>query len=147
MNAEEITFKNNSFDLIYGSGILHHLDLDKCFQGIASKLKENGKAIFIEPLGHNYFINRYRNKTPDLRTPDEHPLLMNDFKKARKYFRSVNLKFYFLTILALPVVFKNNVSPWMMKSFNAIDRMLFTILPQLRKYAWQVLVVFENPKK
>src|SRR5690606_18718880 len=65
MNAEDMTYPDNYFDVIYGAGILHHLDLEKAFDSISKKLKENGTAIFIEPLGHNPLINGFRNRTPD----------------------------------------------------------------------------------
>jgi len=46
---------------------------------------EKGSAIFIDPLGHNPAINMFRRSTPDLRTEDEHPLLLEDFRLAGRY--------------------------------------------------------------
>jgi hypothetical protein len=43
-------------------------------------LQPKGKAIFIEPLGHNFLINLYRRLTPNIRSADEHPLLAKDLK-------------------------------------------------------------------
>lgn len=73
MDAEEMEFENNSFDLVCGTGILHHLDLNKALKELVRVLKPEGKAIFVEPLGHNPIINLYRKLTPSLRTKDEHP--------------------------------------------------------------------------
>jgi SAM-dependent methyltransferase len=53
MNAEATTFPDNSFDLICGSSILHHLTLDKACAEIRHILRADGCAVFIEPLGHN----------------------------------------------------------------------------------------------
>jgi hypothetical protein len=36
-----------------------------------------GWALFSEPLGHNPLVNWYRNRTPEQRTEDEHPLLLS----------------------------------------------------------------------
>ena len=146
MNAEEMTFPNDYFDIIYGTGILHHLDLDKSYSSISEKLKPQGTAVFIEPLGHNPLINGFRNKTPDIRTEDEHPLLMKDFKLAKKYFGDVDVQYFYLTTLAVPILFKKNPPKFLIKFFNGLDRVIFGTLPFLRKHAWQVVVKFSNPK-
>lgn len=146
MNAEAMTYANNTFDTIYGSGILHHLDLNRAFKSIADKLKPSGKAVFIEPLGHNPIINGFRDKTPDIRTEDEHPLLMKDFKLAHHYFNKVAIKYYYLSTLAVPLVFGKNPPKLAVRMCDGIDRAIFGIFPFMRKYAWQVLVTFSEPR-
>ena len=146
MNAEDMTYPDDMFDTIYGSGILHHLDLDKSYKSIADKLKPSGKAVFIEPLGHNPLINGFRNKTPDIRTEDEHPLLMDDFKLATTYFKKIDVKYYYLSTLAVPLVFGRKPPKSLVSFFDGVDRLVFSLLPFMRKYAWQVLVVFSQPR-
>ena len=58
-NCEKTKFANNSFDIVYGSGILHHLQINKCLDEIHRVLKPNGSLVFIEPLGTNPIINFY----------------------------------------------------------------------------------------
>lgn len=145
MNAEDMTYPDNYFDVIYGAGILHHLDLEKAFDSISKKLKENGTAIFIEPLGHNPLINGFRNRTPDIRTDDEHPLLVTDFKLAKAYFKEVEIEYFYLATLAVPLLFKKNPPKSLINFSNAIDKGIFMLLPFMRKYAWQVVVRFSNP--
>jgi SAM-dependent methyltransferase len=53
MNAEETAFADNSFDLVCGSSILHHLNLNKACAEIRRILRADGCAVFIEPLRHN----------------------------------------------------------------------------------------------
>ncbi|MFS4492763.1 class I SAM-dependent methyltransferase [Maribacter sp. 2308TA10-17] len=145
MNAEDMSFEDNYFDVIYGTGILHHLDLDKSFESIARKLKKEGTGIFIEPLGHNPLINGFRDKTPDIRTEDEHPLLMPDFKLAKKYFGKVDVQYFYLTTLGVPILFKKKQPKFLINFCNGFDKVLFTLLPFLRKHAWQVVVKFSDP--
>jgi len=145
MNAEDMTFEDDYFDVIYGTGILHHLDLNNSYGNIAEKLKDDGTAIFIEPLGHNPLINGFRKKTPDIRTDDEHPLLMQDFKLAKKYFKKVEVKYFYLTTLAVPILFKKNQPKFLINFCNAVDKAIFAILPFMRKHAWQVVVKFSSP--
>jgi SAM-dependent methyltransferase len=100
MNAEALEFEDASFDLVYGNGVIHHLDLDRCFAEIRRVLKPGGTALFFEPLGQNPVINRFRGATPALRTADEHPLLCRDFVLARRHFARVGVRFYGLASLA-----------------------------------------------
>ncbi len=99
MNAEKLEFTDNSFDLICGIAILHHLDLDKAYGEIARTLRPGGSAVFLEPLAHNPLINLYRRLTPHLRTEDEHPLLMRDIAHAKSYFGQVEVQYYNLSSL------------------------------------------------
>lgn len=51
LNAENLNFKKNSFDLICGAAILHHLFRpEKTLRGCAKILKPGGIAIFFEPF-------------------------------------------------------------------------------------------------
>jgi SAM-dependent methyltransferase len=146
MNAESLAFPDHTFDLIYGSGILHHLDLDRALGSIARKLAPGGRAVFIEPLGHNRLINRFRSATPELRTTDEHPLRMEDFETARRHFGQVTVRSYFLSALALPVLFGQRVPAFLLACCNRLDRVAFAAIPWLRRQAWQALVLLEEPR-
>ena len=87
-NCEKTKFNDNSFDIIYGSGILHHLDISLCLKEMYRLLKPGGRFLFIEPLGTNPLINFYRKLTPKSRSKDEHPLINDDFELIKKIFIS-----------------------------------------------------------
>lgn len=147
MDAERMDFDDESFDLICGMGILHHLDLGKSLSEIARTLRPGGKAIFIEPLGHNPLINLYRKVTPDLRTEDEHPLLAGDLKMMESYFHKIEPHyFHFSSIMAVPFR-KLPGYALLLKTLDAADGALFKLLPFAKKYAWQVVIVFSQPVK
>ena len=147
MNAEELEFPANSFDVICGRAILHHLDLRKAFAEIARTLKPSGHAIFVEPLGHNPAINAYRNRTPDLRTEDEHPLMMSDLKMAGEYFGKVEAQYFHLgSLAAAPFVGMKIFDP-VLNLLDGVDSAIFKILPFMRKHAWAVVLVFSAPRK
>jgi len=147
MNAESLEFAAGSFDLIYGAAILHHLDLTRAYTEIARTLKPGGSAVFLEPLGHNPFINLYRSLTPGMRTVDEHPLLMRDLRLASRYFKTVRLEFFSLqTLVAVAVHGRSWFRP-VLYALESADRMLFKLLPFMRRYAWQVVIILEDPIK
>ena len=138
-NCEKTKFENNTFDIVYGSGILHHLQLKQCLDEIHRILKVDGKIIFIEPLGTNPFINLYRKLTPKSRSIDEHPLLKDDFKYIEEKFGESEIKYYgFLTLIFFPFY----RSPEKSKIFNflaGLDQLLFK-LKLFKMLAWSVLI-------
>lgn len=140
MDAENLEFSDHSFDVVYGSGILHHLDLARAFEEIDRVLKPGGSAVFFEPLGHNPLLNMYRRRTPDYRTTDEHPLLMSDIRYACTVFPQVSTRYYYLlTLAAIPLARLPFFRP-LLKGLEACDRTLFTVAPFVRRYAWMVLL-------
>jgi SAM-dependent methyltransferase len=141
MNAEEMEFADKSFDVVFGRGILHHLDLDKSLSDIARVLRPGGKAMFIEPMAYNPILNHYRNKTPDIRTVDEHPLVVSDFKLARRYFSKVDVTFYGLFSVASGFV--NGTWGWPYRVGKAIDNIVLRV-PFIGKYAWYTLLVMHK---
>jgi SAM-dependent methyltransferase len=135
MNAEELTFADDSFDFIFGTGILHHLDLNRAYQELSRVLRPNGVALFIEPLGHNPIINAYRNRTPDARTDDEHPLLRKDLHLAREYFSTAAIHSSGLLSLAA-VPFGNQATGRMARDILTVADKILLKMPVLRWQAW-----------
>jgi ubiquinone/menaquinone biosynthesis C-methylase UbiE len=81
MDAHNLKFESNSFDLVIGRAILHHLDANTALKSIHKVLKPNGRAIFIEPLADNPLLKLFRALTPKARTIDEAPFSRSDLKK------------------------------------------------------------------
>ncbi len=146
MDAENTSFDDGSFDIIVGTGILHHLNLTQCYQELSRILKPDGHIVFVEPLGHNPFINLYRWLTPKMRTEHEHPLSQRDVKLLGQYFQKIDAEYYSLTTL-LAVPFRN------MRFFSRlhtilgkIDQVMFA-LPFIKRYAWMTIIHAYNPRK
>lgn len=145
MNAEALDFPDESFDLVCGNGIIHHLDLDVAYSEIARVLRPDGVAVFAEPLGHNPLINLYRRLTPEQRTPDEHPLRDEDFTLARRYFGDVDVRpFHFFVIAATPLSESRAFRP-ALSALDRVDRLLFSSIPPARKLAWYAVLRLAHP--
>ena len=146
MNAESLSFDDGEFDLVCGQAILHHLDVRQTLSEVARTLKPSGHAVFIEPLGHNPVINLYRKLTPNMRTPDEHPLLLGDAVVGRQYFEHVDARFFHLTsFAALPFVHL----PWfdrLVARLDAFDRRLLDSGGAAARLAWRVLIHLHTPR-
>jgi SAM-dependent methyltransferase len=146
MDAMNMGFAADSFDLVFGSGIIHHLDIRRSATEIARVLRAGGRAIFWEPLGSNPLINLYRAATPDARTPDEHPLLSRDFDILRERFSKVEVESYGLATLAAVPFRKSRVGESLKTICRSIDRAILSI-PRLRMFAWYSVLTCSSPKK
>jgi ubiquinone/menaquinone biosynthesis C-methylase UbiE len=140
MNAEQLEFPDASFDLICGTGILHHLDLEKSYAEIARVLKPGGRGVFSEPLGHNPLINWYRNRTPEMRTPDEHPLLARDLALARNYFSSIDMRFFQLASIGIVPFRSTPLFKPLYALTEGVDRLMMKVIPPLKWWAWNVVI-------
>ena len=146
MDAEHLEFPDDSFDVVLGSGILHHLDLDASFREVARVLAPGGRAVFFEPMGHNPAINLYRRLTPAMRSPDEHPLRMSDIAAARRWFGHTETDFHVLSTFAAVPFRRASFYRRLIDRLNAFDSRVFRWLPWLSRYAWIVVITLSDPR-
>jgi 2-polyprenyl-3-methyl-5-hydroxy-6-metoxy-1,4-benzoquinol methylase len=158
-DAHRTLLPSRKYDLIYGTAILHHLDVSLAAKELARLLKPGGRAVFRDNLAGNIFLRLFRKATPWLRTPDEHPLTGRDIEVLGKYFGKVEFSAYSLTLLAYSGIFK--VLNLVLKRLGTgkrlrtnlrIDRLLdridgriLALLPVLRSQAWLCLIRLEKP--
>ncbi len=144
MDCEHLGFQPDTFDLVVGRAVLHHLDLKQACLEIKRVLKKGGRAVFIEPMGMNPLINLYRRFTPQQRVPDEHPFTGNDIKELERHFVKVTHKefnLFPLIVLALAGFFKNKqrLIPFLHK-LQTLDEIAFKYFPFLSRYAWTTVI-------
>lgn len=136
MDAHALSFANGSFDVVIGVSILHHLDLHVALPEIQRILAytKGGYAVFIEPMGENPVINWYRQRTPQYRTPGEHPLERTDLRLLREYFGVETIFFGLISLLA-----SIRGLSWLHKPMNYLDRLILR-LPGIQLLAWTVVL-------
>jgi len=73
-NAEHMPYAASSFDSVYGSSVLHHLDLDRALAEVFRVLRPGGRCVFAEPnilnpqvavMFHLGLTKRYFGVSPD----------------------------------------------------------------------------------
>ena len=142
-NCENSNLSSDAFDIIYGLGILHHLNLNKSLKELSRILKKGGIILFAEPMATNPIINIYRKFTPKARSVDEHPLVFQDIKLIESMFKNVEAKYYgFLTLIFFPF-YKSPENSKLFRFISGIDRMILKT-KYLRFLAWSVLVKAEK---
>jgi ubiquinone/menaquinone biosynthesis C-methylase UbiE len=163
MTAEKIDFPDQSFDVVYGNGVLHHVDFRKAVAEAARVLKPGGKAIFIEPLSYNPVINVYRRIAQTVRTPDERPFRFPDLREMYPYFRQGHHReFWFSTLyIFLHFYLFERADPakeryWkkvikdapkfsrLFRFLNGMDKGFLKVLPFLRYFCWNSVIVLEK---
>jgi SAM-dependent methyltransferase len=142
MDAHNLQFAPGSFDVVFGAGILHHLDLEKALKEIERVLKSDGLFVFTEPLDMNPFGRILRRLTPKARTPDEKPLRRTQLARISEEFKC---SFYYEEFFSVPagvlsrLLFRSPENALCASAF-AIDETLIRKLPQLGPYYRSVLI-------
>lgn len=143
MNAEAMPFPDGSFDLVVGSGILHHVDVPRTLGEIKRVLRPGGRALFEEPLAHNPLLRLFRWLTPDRRSPFERPFLVSEIEGWSRYFARVRHEEHYL--LTIPLFFLKKYLPlnWggrLIPPLVRLDDAVLARWPALRPYCWVSLI-------
>lgn len=144
MDAHKLLFKDNSFDVVFGKGILHHLELELAFSEIKRVLKPGGMMVFLEPLNINPFSKLFRNLTPSLRTVDEEAFGFKQLKLVEKYFRNVHYFPSQLSIVPLGVLSKllfKSQKNFLTYFGYKFDDLLYKLFPMLKFLYRRMLIV------
>lgn len=95
MEAHVLEFPSDSFDVVFGAAIIHHLNMERALLEIARVLKPGAPMFCHEPMDLNSVA---RMLTPESRTDDERPFRQRDLALIRGHF-DVELTFTeFLTV-------------------------------------------------
>jgi ubiquinone/menaquinone biosynthesis C-methylase UbiE len=62
--AEQLPFEDESFDIVVGKAVLHHLDVTRAAPELHRVLRDGGRAAFSEPLATNPMITFARDHLP-----------------------------------------------------------------------------------
>jgi ubiquinone/menaquinone biosynthesis C-methylase UbiE len=147
-SMEELPYEDESFDIVVGLFILHHLaDLEQGIKQIFRVLRPGGKAVFYETSGSNPILMFWRGRLtgrlgiPKLGTKDEHPLTTADLETIASAFRGTTkisyprFRFFGKLYFQLLQGFK------MARSLcDGLDNAVYRCFPFFRKYSYQVMV-------
>jgi ubiquinone/menaquinone biosynthesis C-methylase UbiE len=144
MDAMNMTFGDNEFDIIIGDAILHHLNLEKSLCEIKRVLKRNGKAYFTEPLATNLVIQLYRKLTPKMRTVDEQPFRRRELRFIKSIFLTAKIEYIgCFTLLAVPFRNLKNFDR-IMALLRKIDRFFLCERSPFKYLAWTCALTLEK---
>ena len=159
LNAMEIDFPDDTFDVVYASNLLHHVEPKAALREIHRILKNGGKACIWDPLRHNPVINIYRRIASEVRTKDEKPLSIFFIDEVRNLFSHVVYDTFWLSTLwiFLKFYFIEKVDPnkeryWkkiineeirlrsIYRRLEKLDHLLKKI-PLMKRLAWNIAII------
>jgi SAM-dependent methyltransferase len=137
--GENLPYVNESFDIVFGKAILHHLDADLGWMEISRVLKPGGKAVFVEPMGMNPVLNFVRDHVPypekNPRGADR-PLNYVDIRKWGRGFR----QFWYREIQLFSMLERGFGFGRKLYFFRHADNFLLKYLPPLRRFCRYVVM-------
>jgi ubiquinone/menaquinone biosynthesis C-methylase UbiE len=101
MDAHQLDFPDNHFDLVVGRAILHHLHFDTAIREIHRVLKPGGRCLVYEPILGNPMAELFRRLTPSARNADERPLSPRQIQWANTIFAQA--EFQYVNLMSTPL--------------------------------------------
>jgi SAM-dependent methyltransferase len=157
--GEGLPFGDGTFDVVFGNGVLHHLDLGHAADEIARVLKPGGQGLFIEPLAYNPVIEVYRWLASGVRTKAEAALTYRQFRALGGGFAAVEWEetqlltlLIFLWFFFVEWAHPSRVRYWKkivnegdryagaFRILNRMERGLLKALPFLKPLCWNVVI-------
>jgi len=140
-DAMKMSFPDQSFDVVFGSSVLHHLDMDVALKEILRVMKKGGRMVFAEPNMINPQILVQKNipyikeKLGD--SPDETAIVRWKFKKMMQAAGFNNISIF-------PYDFLHPFTPKpLIGLVNNIGKMVEK-LPLLKEIAGSVIIYGEK---
>lgn len=140
-DAMNMSFPDNSFDVVFGSSILHHLEMERSLKEILRVMKKGGRMVFAEPNMINPQIYIQKN-IPFIKkwlgdSPDESAIVRWSFSNLMKDIGFRNIKIF-------PYDFLHPVTPKaMIPIVNGIGKTIEKI-PVLKEIAGSVIIYGEK---
>lgn len=148
MDANNLEFEDNTFDVVYGGGILHHLQFERALDEVRRVLKPGGAMVFEEPLNINPVGKLVRVLTPQARTEDERPLGNAELNLCARRF---SMRSHYLQFLSVPVgvitgLLKMGAQNAATRTAFALDEWLVKAVPGIGRLYRHVVLVGYKPK-
>jgi len=137
--GERLPFADESFDVVFGKAILHHLDVNAGMADLARVLKPGGKVAFAEPMGMNPILNFIRAHVP---YPHKHPRGADrplNYLEIRGWGQQFK-EFRFREIQLLSMFERGLGFGKRLKLLRRLDDVLLERLPFLRRYCRYVVM-------
>lgn len=141
-DAMNLTYQDNTFDVAFGSSVIHHLDIEKSFKELFRVLKPGGRIVFAEPNMINPQILIQKN-VPFIKkwlgdSPDETAIIR---WKLAKMLESLN----YVKVNIFPYDFLHPITPnFLIGTVNTVGKIIEQI-PVLKEIAGSVIIAAEKP--
>lgn len=142
MDAHDLEFEDGSFDMVFGTAILHHLEFARGMHEIFRVLRNGGKIVFVEPLRNNPVGRLVRWLTPHARTANELPLGRPELRLISRNFELENYYSEMFTVLGALIarpIFRSPINR-VTRACDRIDDMVLRMAPAAGVYCRSVVI-------
>jgi SAM-dependent methyltransferase len=142
-DGERLPFADGAFDRVWGSAVLHHLDLRRAGPELTRVLRPGGVAIFCEPWGENRWLRwarRHLSYPGKERTPDEDPLGLPHVAQLQRLFPGLEITGHQLLSMASRVLGGGRL----VTALRRCDAVLLGRWPHLQRYCRYVVLTLRK---
>ncbi len=145
---DDIPYAADSFDLVVGCAILHHVDIEKILGPLRRVLRRDGKTVYLECFGNSRWLERLRLMVPvpiddSGKQHWDKQMKYADIAKFNKAFQSVTYREFELFSRLDRVIKSEKV----IRNLNVLDEWTFKLAPFLRRYARLIVFEAKYPRK
>jgi 2-polyprenyl-3-methyl-5-hydroxy-6-metoxy-1,4-benzoquinol methylase len=154
--AEIAELPADSFDIVWGDAILHHVlgDFEVVLRHLSQACKSSGLLLFSEPVNQANFLRRLRALIPVRTdaTPGERPLVKGELELLEHYIRNLHMRHYGLfgrLDRFILINYNYERSSWMRRMiFNAVCALDYALLslPLIERLGG-ICVIYGQPRK
>jgi|GEM_PF-2522587 len=149
---EHLPFKDGRFDYVFGTRVLHHVDIMSAGVQLSRILKAKGGGIFWECTEKNPILRFARKhirrliSMPKFGTKHEHPLTKEEIDSLGRNFgkpaRAVDAPFYFFSFLD-QYLFRQRAKIFT-KALTGLDVIIAKYLPYMNRYSFHQILILEK---
>lgn len=139
-------FADDSFDIVIGASILHHLELDRALAEIRRVLRPGGRAVFVEPLARNPLMRIGRLLTRGTGGDAGRPLTEQDWALCASHFHDfehVERELSTIPLMPLNLFLASGAQERLAQRAWTLDERLMARFPVVRKYARLTFLVLQ----
>lgn len=147
-NCYETSYPSDSFDIIYGGGVLHHLDVEVAGREISRILNSKGVAVFFEPIRDTKIMDYIKSVVLYLtrrkaleETEHESPMTSKRIELLGSYFKVVNYR-HFNVLTSASLLIKSESLKW---ALLWADYYLMKFIPGFKKLGRAVVIELRQP--
>jgi ubiquinone/menaquinone biosynthesis C-methylase UbiE len=149
-NCYKTQFPSNEFDIIYGGGVLHHLNIEIAGQEISRLLCPDGVAVFFEPIRESKVMDiikvivlRLLRRKPLEETENENPLTSSRIDQLKSYFKFVRYR-QFNVLTSAGLLINSQILKWFLMW---ADYIFMKYIPGFKKLGRAVVIELREPIK
>lgn len=142
MDACATSFDSESFDLVHGLGILHHICVDRGLREVRRLLKPGGRGVFLEHMMNSRFLEKLKGRFFEAKadhTEYERPVRWDECRRCSGQFSQFQLAPYFLMSRL-----RRHISILDNDATLRIDYAILRAMPALRHLAGIVIICVQK---